>query len=363
MRPRIAIVDFVSGRGLGGHHVDYLSALQEALDGYDQLLIAPFINGTSFPTNRFAVYRLETSGLRRAMREADVVIVHSPEFSEHICLWLAALTIRRRRRGKCLFVLRRGPDSQSSSIKSDRLTRLLVGLTTGMIRRRVIIPVSDSRPALDAWLALVPGFRGETVAMPPLPATDDEEPSYPPVPLHEGPLLAIPGRMRGEKGARNYPAVVAAALATLPDCAIAIQVSEDDEVSRIALAGLRERFGGNERVHLLDEHLSAGGYRALLGAADIVVLPYDVASYGGGTSGVVSDALAAGAVVVVSPIEWAVATYAADPHVIFIDDPASNNQLADAIARAATLAVNAGEAPALRETFAKSWRAAIDSAL
>lgn len=357
---RIAIVDFQSGRGMGGHYDDYLAALQQALADHDPLTIAPAVETGSWPGGRLAVYRIEIAGYRRALKDCDVAIVHSAELSDYVSLWIAAASLPRSRRGRCLFVLRRSPDPTSMNVGNERIGGLLVRLIARMIKRGVITPVSDSQPALNAWLACVPGSHGEIVALPPAPDAQDEEPASLDLPDGELPLVAIAGRMRAEKGAANYPAVVEAALKA--GAAIALQTSEDDGASAAALNAIRRGHGDDPRVALLGEHLTPGQYQAFLKAADVVVLPYDIASYGAGTSGVVSDALALGARVVVSPIEWARATYSDDPRVAFVEDPASQEQLAAAIAEAISGADGAIDAPDQAALFAASWRAAIDAA-
>lgn len=359
MSRRVALVDFLSGRGLGGHLDDYLAALRAALAGEDLLAITPFADGAEPPRGRLGTYRLELAGYRRALREADVAIVHSAELSDYLCVWIAAMTVSKSRRAKVLFVLRRSPDPHSLNVGSDFVARILIRVITRMIRRAVIRPLSDSRPALEAWLALAPGAQGDLVELPPPPPDRGE--STIELPQPSGPLLAVAGRMRAEKGAGEYPRVVELALSALPDCAIALQTSEDDAVARAALAKLEERHAGDARVRLLGEHLSAADYRALLEAADVVVLPYNVTSYGAGTSGVVSDALAAGAAVVVTPIEWARVTYSDEPRVIFVERLGSDEELTGAIKRAAAIGPASDAVVGAEQRFAKSWLAAIDA--
>lgn len=358
-RPAIAIVDFLSGRGHGGHYDDYLAALTEALADYAPHVIAPFAQGESAPNGRLGIYRVEFDGYRRALRkrsgEERVAIIHSAHFSDYLCIWAASRTLGRVPRSKVLLVLRRSPTPESMAVGNKLLGRLLIWMITELIKRGKIHPVSDSEVALEAWLKRAPGASGELVALPPVPGSSDDEAPTVELPAAEGPLVVIAGRMRGEKGSANYPEVVDAALEVLPDGAIALQTCEDDEVSRIALQKIRSSHEGDPRVALLGEHLTGADYHALLSAADIVVLPYDVAVYGTGTSGVVSDALALGAVVVVSPIEWVTSTYADDPRVILLE-----GSINDAIAEAATR-LNTDSATTDPEAFAKSWQAAVAS--
>lgn len=360
----VTIVDHLSGRGLGGHYDDYLAALESALGGgeFEVHTIAPFRDGTPAPGGRLGLYRLELRDYRRALRrpgggDAGVAIVHSAEFSDYVCCRLAALTLRRSQRGACLFVLRRSPDPATLAGPGGRFGKRLVGLIAGMIRRGEIVAVSDSQPALDAWLALAPGRSGELVALPPAPGEADEsDEDEPPVTKPAtGPLVAVAGRMRAEKGAAHYPAVAAAALSALPGCRVALQVSQHDAASRVAVVELRRAYKGDDRVVLLDEHLSAGQYRSLLREADIVVLPYDAPTYGTGTSGVITDALSQSAKVVVTPIEWARHAYGNDPRVVWLDDPASGEAIAEALQAAASRDIGPGTEDQMT-AFTDSWR-------
>jgi hypothetical protein len=360
--PAVTIVDFLSGRGFGGHYEDYLASLQKALGEYSPETIAPFLDGEPVPSGRLGFYRVEFSGYRRALRRGGATVVHSAEFSDYLCLWAAARTVKLEHRAKCLLVLRRSPNPESMAVGSERLGRLLVRLIGGMLRGGVIHPVSDSAPALKAWLDLAPGVTGELVELPPVPGISTDEKPTVELPEPAGPLVAIAGRMRAEKGAANYPAVVDGALAALPDGAIALQTSEDDDTAHEALVQIRATHDEDPRVALLSAHLTPADYTALLTAADIVVLPYETAVYGTGTSGVVSDALALGGIVVVSPIEWAKQTYADDPRVIFLENPSSSDAARDSIAEAATRLSQASSGVHAQANFAASWQEAIAAA-
>ncbi|MBJ7457898.1 MAG: glycosyltransferase [Thermoleophilaceae bacterium] len=353
MSSQVTIVDFLSGRGFGGHYDDYLAALTDALAEYSPEVIAPFAQGRPEPGGRFGIYREEFSGYRRALKKSDAVVVHSAQFSDYLCLWAAARSVRKRDRATCLLVLRRSPTPESMAVGDERLGRFLIKRIVGMIRRGVIHPVSDSAVALDAWLKTAPGVEGELVALPPVPGAADGETPTIKLPTPNGPLVAIAGRMRGEKGSANYPEVVDATLELLPDGAIALQTCEDDEVSRVALQKIRAAHDGDPRVALLGEHLTGADYHALLSAADIVVLPYDVAVYGTGTSGVVSDALALGAVVVVSPIEWVVSEFSRNPRVVLLNSSVKE-ALESAVARLGSASSSESGAD-----FAASWQAAL----
>lgn len=362
----VVIVDHLSGRGFGGHIEDYLLALEHALSDREPQVIAPFRDGRAVPRTRAGMYRLQFSDYRRALKirggVSGAVIVHTSELSDYISCFVAASTIRRSRRNRCLFMLRRGPSPAELAVGSVRLGRLLINLVTRMIRRGVIIPTSDSRPALDAWEELSGSERGVLVALPPAPGSlteSDAESATGALIEPEGPLIAIAGRMRGEKGAASYPDVVSAALTEFPEAGVAIQVSGHDRIAETATAQLQHEYENDARVQLLDEHLSSGAYQALLKAADIVVLPYTVAAYGTGTSGVIGDALSLGASVVVTPIKWARDTFGDDPRVVWLDDPPQQQAIRDAIRSAVAISASSDAGEDAFEKFSASWHAAL----
>jgi len=57
-------------------------------------------------------------------------------------------------------------------------------------------------------------------------------------------------------------------------------------------------------VHLIEDPLAAEAYQALLGTADLVLLPYDAATYGARTSGPFVEAICAGKPVVIPDNSW-----------------------------------------------------------
>ncbi len=357
---KVTILDFFAGRGFGGHPEDYLAALETALAGLEPEVITPFRDGVRVPRTRLGMYWLEfryyRAALRQAAGEERVTIAQTAELSDYACCLLAAITIRPSRRAKCLFMLRRGPNPDSRFFEA--LTRWI----KAMIRWRLIYPVFDSTPALEAWLALVPGAEGSLIALPPPPgAANAAPPVEPPV---DGPLMAFAGWMRAEKGASHYPSAVKAALTVAPQGVVAVQVAQHDEESVAAIARLREMAAADERVRLLDRHLPAEQYQALLRAAKVVIMPYDADSYGEGTSGVVYDALVLGAVVVITRLKWVADAFGDNEQVVWLEDPGSEDSLREAIAtalgRVEEVEHDAGAAAA--DAFRETWLAAIADA-
>lgn len=362
----VTIIDFVSGRGLGGHFEDYLHALEQVLAPLAPTFIAPFRDAEPVPAGRAGIYRFEFKHYRAAVRvkpgERRVVVIHSAEYSDYVALWAALRSLPRRRRATCLFILRRGPEAVSLAGHAGWQGELLIKLVTAMIRKRLIHPGFDSRVALQQWLARVPGASGELVASAPPPGVF-EVPAQPmPAPAH--PHFVIAGRMRPEKGAANYPATIAALLAEAPAGHVTVQTVGESEAARTIARELEQRFAADERVTLLGDHLSGAEYLALLQSSDVVVLPYDIAGYGSGTSGVLADGLALGKVVIVPPIEWAADFFAGNEKVVWLDDPSVDASLRRATA-AALQAMEAGGGLDFDpvERFRESWFAAIRGAV
>lgn len=362
-QPEFTIVDMRSGRGLGGHCYDYLLALKAAFADRRIKVIAPFVGPDAVANSRLNVYLRGLAAYRRAIAGRGIGIVHNSSLNDYLCLAAAAATIRPSRRGFCLMMLYRDPSVESFGAGGPALNRAAVWLIARMIRAGVILPASDSPLVLAHWLERTGTSDGWVVPTPPLPTAGDGTGAGLRVPEGADPLVVIPGRMRAEKGAANYPAVAEAVIETFPTGGLAIQTAEGDDAAASALAALRDRFGGEPRVVLLDEHLSGAEYGALLEAADIAVLPYDTSAYGAGSSGVVGDALDSGAVVVAAPIEWIKLEYGNDPRVFFVEDPGSVASLAAALERAA--AGRAGGAARGDRTadFDARWKGAVDDAI
>lgn len=355
--PRLTIVDMRSGRGLGGHSRDYLRALQDALSERAPETIAPFLSGGG---SRLSVYTRGFSAYRRAISGGGLAIVQNTSLNDYICLAGAALTLPRSSRGACLAMLYRDPSPRSFGAGAAWLSRVVIWLVTRLIRAGILIPMSDSKTVLAAWTARASGAEGHLVPTPPLPGADADAAESLELPDAE-PLVVIPGAMRAEKGAANYAAVAEAVLAEFPDGGIAIQAVATDEASERIARQLEQDHHDDERVLVLTRHLDASEYRQLLEAAAIAVLPYDVDAYGAGSSGVVGDALASGAVVVAAPIDWIRTEYAGDPRVVFVEQPGDVEQLRSALSAAA--GAEAAKQAGGGADFAERWNAAVEAAL
>lgn len=361
-RPEFTIVDMRSGRGLGGHCFDYLIALQAAFRGRPIEVIAPFVGEDAVANTRLNVYRHGFRAYRRAISNHGIGVVHNSSLNDYLCLAAASMTIPPSRRGFCMMMLYRDPSIESFGAGGPAINRAAIWLIRRMIRKGLLHPASDSPLVLEHWLEATGAPQGAVVPTPPLPTADEGPSTDFALPDHEGPLVVIPGRMRSEKGAANYPVVARAVLEEFPDGLIAIQTAEGDDQSKTALKVLRSEFADDPRVLLIDQHLTASEYGELLAAADVAVLPYDTAGYGAGSSGVVGDVLDSGGVVVAAPIEWIRLQYSDDDRVVLIDDPTSVGSVRDGLTRAT--AVHAGHVDSDRVTsFNAQWNEAVDAAL
>jgi glycosyltransferase involved in cell wall biosynthesis len=152
-------------------------------------------------------------------------------------------------------------------------------------------------------------------------------------------------------------------LAEFPDGAIAIQTSESNDAGRSATAILKQRFASENRVQLISDYLSTDEYAQLMHAADIFVLPYDPVAYGGGSSGIVNDALASGGLVVSTPLPWARSEFSEEQRVVWIEDPANVEQLRTALREAQNRSASNGHSrEESLQRFAASWQDAADAA-
>lgn len=355
------IVDLRSGRGLGGHCFDYLLALQAAFADRTIRVDAPFVGPNAVRNTRLNVYLQGLRAYRAAIAGRGAGIVHNSSLNDYLCLAAAALTVRPSRRGFCMMMLYRDPSPESFGAGGPTLNKAVIWLIGRLIRKGVILPMSDSQAVLSHWTERF-GSSGDVVPTPPLPTADEGPAAGLRLPSPGGPLVVIPGRMRAEKGAAAYPEVTRAVLAEFPDGAIAIQTSEGDPESDLALMQLRDEFGADQRVLLIDQHLTGSEYSELLAAADIAVLPYDTARYGAGSSGVVGDVLESGGVVVATPIDWITAQYSDQPRVVLVDDVHDRSSLRAALSKAH--AVEPGSRGGGRAAdFNRQWTVVVNAAL
>jgi len=355
---RLVIMDFGTGRFIGGHDADYLLALQRALDGTQLTTVAPFQNGLRL--GRVGRYMLHLRTLLHELgrRDADrtVVIVHSPEFRDIVLFWLAT-KLRRRSDAVGLFVFRRRADGIVG--RNNWRARFLEWIVPGLIRYGWIYPISDSRSALAEWTRGT-GTTGTLIAIPPPLG------SSAPHPLPTGgPVIGLIGSFRMEKGARHYDQVIREALAAAPTATVKVQVSKDRAGELADITGrLLDDWATEPRVEILTGHLTPEAYADLIGSTDVVVLPYEPSTYSSGTSGVVHDTLALGRVVLTTRIAWAEEAYGDHDDVIWLQgtDPAAIRAgLKTALRRALARRSEVLTAPP-DDTFARDWLDAIRAA-
>lgn len=358
--PEVVLVDFATGRMEGGHQEDYLAALEAALADRRLRVLAPFRAG-SLKRSRVGTYWQELRALWRLLgsssRAGRIIVYHSPEFRDFVLFWLAAL-LRRPADAVGLFVLRR--DGAGMVGRDNLKARLLEILIPQLIRGGLIHAASDSRLALDHWLAKAGAARGSLLSVP-CPAAATEIAAR----QDGGPVIGLFGRLRVEKGARHYDAVIRSALALSPEATVVAQVaaapgSEEGEIA----ARLLHDWRAEPRVALLNGHLTRADYGARIASSDVVVLPYDSDSYGGGTSGVLHDALALGRTVLATPIPWAREAFSDHPDVVWLtgkDEPALAAGLKAAVTRALA-ARRAGATGGHADTFTDDWHTALAAA-
>lgn len=110
-------------------------------------------------------------------------------------------------------------------------------------------------------------------------------------------------------------------------------------------------------------HLSAEEYDRALLTADVVVLPYEPSLYTSGTSGLLFDALTAGAIVLSTRIAWGVDEFGDSSSVVWLtgrDDDAIEAGLREALRRARRRRTEEvpSDLPA-SGAFGQGWSAAI----
>ncbi len=355
---RVVIVDFGTGRFVGGHTSDYLAALQRALEGVRPITVAPFQHGPRLGRVDRYMLQLRTflGELARRDGRRTVVISHSPEFRDIVLFWLAS-KLRRRSDAVGLFLLRR---RAHGIVGSDNWrARVLERIVPGLIRSGWIYPVSDSRSALADWTAGT-GSTGTLIAIPaPLGSSAPH-----PRPTG-GPVVTLVGRFAIERGARAYDLIIGEALRIDETATIKVQVSADagGELAEIA-TGLQRDWAAEPRVEILSGHLTPEAYANLIGSSDVVVFPYEAASYSTGTSGVMHDTLAFGRVALATRIESAAEMYAGRDDIIWLhgtDPPAMRAGLEAAFRRAMARRVEVETYPPA-DTFANDWLDAIRAA-
>ncbi len=347
---RVTVVDFGTGRLPAGHQEHYLSSLESALSRWDVEVIAPFRDGTP-GAGRPGAYVSETRTLARVLAKSGVVVCHTPELRDFVAFAMALIP---HSEAVGVFVLRR--DAAGIVGRAGAKARVLEAIVRRLVAAGRLYPASDSRPALAYWQSRAATAAGSLLAIPPPPRR-----AFAPPPRGR-PVIGIPGVFRNEKGAAAYDTVVRAALRVRPEALVRVQLGEGG-----GHHGLSQKLGdvwaGESRVKVSNGFRPPDEYAAGLAACDVVVLPYDVSSYGLGTSGVLHDAVELGCVALATPIAWAAERYTGDPRVVWLEDvrPESLERgIAEALARAREL--GRGPKASVVDTFAADWQGAIEAA-
>jgi glycosyltransferase involved in cell wall biosynthesis len=264
--------------------------------------------------------------------DADLVLLHSVSAAN-----LASL-LSQQVAGILAVVLRRTPAEMDRDDPGPvPVGRLLRGLATRMGSRLRLFAdtaplVAMWREALDLPVAEVP---------PPVMVVAARE-----GPPADPPHLVFAGGARAEKGYAMLPALVQA-LAGRARFSIhsgPVGPAEDPVVQR-AHAALR----GLDGVTLLERALPFEDYLGLLREADLLLLPYDAASYGPRSSSILAEARALGVPAVVSAGWWAADTLDHDMALVFHNEAGFIRTVQAALARLPDLlAAGAAAAPGWR---------------
>lgn len=325
---RVVLVDFLTGRFVGGHTAEYLGLLRSALAPLDPVVFAPYLEATP-PAGRLDRYWRFTRAMWGAFRRGDVVVFHTPEGRDILVLWLLTL-IPGLRRGRAIMMMRRGAGVMTG--REDWRARLIERLVRALVHRGVARLVSDSQVASRTWEATT----GRPVPVIPLPVRAS---------LAEGRLkrqqegpfqVSLLGLFRGEKGIDRYEAVLRAARAVEPGVKLLCQVAEypATPLERRVTDAIRAAYATDSSAEICAGHLSAEEYDRALLASDVVVLPYEPSLYTSGTSGILFDALTAGAVVLSTRIAWGVGEFGDSSSVVWLagrDDDALQAGVRDAL--------------------------------
>lgn len=365
--PPITIIDTVVGRRPGGHQADYLAALEDALGPMASESFAPFRNGanTALLTSRwrrleYLLSRFRALAARSSADGRAVLILPNPDFVDFVAAFLAVRLRLRAPAAVFLFVLRRGASGivGRSGWKSTALEKIVRSLA----RRGHLHPVSDSRSALSFWEGLT-GTPGSLVTIP----VRERPADIPPKAEGEAVRFGLVGLFRPEKGAAFYSRVIDAALDLPGPAQIDVQLPDtaaDDSFPEAAALRLAHR--NTDAVRFLNGHLDNDAFTRLVSGIDVLVLPYDIESYGTGTSGIMHEVLALGGCVVTTRFTWAADEFADDSRVLWLDSLAPGHlrvKLSEArqIAESARKAANRAHTPS-PETFREGWLSAIDRA-
>ncbi|HEV2815023.1 MAG TPA: glycosyltransferase [Solirubrobacteraceae bacterium] len=355
---QIVVVDLALGRLPGGHNADYVAALAAAFGDRGAVVWAPDGDGWGRPAG-WARRAQDVALLWLAMHPPKgrrrVVVMQAPSPWDFLTLRVVA---HGRRRAVAACVLRRSGTGGSRLV--ERIVALAERSTRSLVRARRLWPVSDSSLLLDE-VARDTGVCGTLVPIPQRGSRAVEPRTGPPV-------VSLLGAFRMEKGAAHYDAVLRAVTAR-DDAEVDVQVGEGNPLDGSAEYARRVQaaWADHPRVRLHGGFLDADEYDRIVARSDVVVLPYDTAAYGTGTSGILHEALAANAVVLTTPIAWALSEYGDHPRVRFL--PALDDAtLARELPAAIELGLRSRDAPpeqaeAGHDDFRGRWSEAVEAAL
>lgn len=325
---RLLLVDFGVGRYEGGHRAEYTDLLRNALAPLHPVMLTPYLEANP-PTGRLDRYVRFTKAMWGSFHRGDVVVFHTPEGRDFLVLVLLTM-IPGLRRGRAVFMMRRGADVVTGS--NDWRARLIERLVRALVRRGVARLVSDSRAASRTWEAI----SGRPVPVIPLPARPGLEGGRSSRRLDGPPQVSLLGLFRQEKGIDRYAAVLRAARSVEPNVRLFCQLAEQPgtALERDVINAIVSAYGDDPSAVLHAGHLSSEEYEQVLLSSDVVVLPYEPSHYTSGSSGVLFDALTAGAVVLSTRIVWAVGEFGDSTSVVWLagrDDDALQAGIRDAL--------------------------------
>lgn len=332
---RITIVDTVVGRRAGGHQADYLAALEDALRPLKTECFAPFRDGadTALLMSRrkrlkFLLCRFRALTRQSAPAPPVILVLPNPDFIDFVSAFFAVRLRWRAPAATFLFVLRRAAPGVVG--RAGWKSRALEAIVRSLARRGHLHPVSDSRSALSAWERLT-GVPGSLVSIP----VRERPADVPPKSAEDAVVFGLVGLLRPEKGAAFYRRVIDIALSVPGPARIDVQLPDIADDAAFPEAGhLRTAYGGHGSVRFLNGHLDNQTFTRLVSGIDVLVLPYDVESYGTGTSGIMHEVLALGGSVVTTRFAWALEEFGDHPNVFWLDTMTAGH-LADRMKTAA----------------------------
>lgn len=235
----------------------------------------------------------------------DLVLLHSVSAANIAGL---ASALRPSAVGALALILRRTPREMD---RDDAAPQPIFGVLRALADHfgSKLLLLADTAPLTQLWSAGL----GLPVAVAPLPVVAPPVRTSPPA---EPPHLVFVGGARAEKGYALLPRLVrslaGAARFTLHSGAIG---PADDPMVQRAHRALHAMVGPGLR--LLERPLEPEEYGALLAEADLLLLPYDAASYGPRSSGILAEARAIGVPAVVPAGCWMADEVGPDPALVF----------------------------------------------